>query len=279
MFDWSTVTGQVMGVVNVTPDSFSDGGRYLEPDAAIAHGMALAADGAAVLDVGGESTRPGAEPVVAAEEIRRVVPVIRALAARAGVPVSVDTTKAEVAAAAIEAGATIVNDVSAGRNDASLLGVVADAGAGFIAMHMQGEPRTMQVDPRYHDVVREVGDFLTERLDAARAAGIAPSALMADPGIGFGKTLRHNLELLARLRDLAARVEVPLLVGTSRKSFIGRVLGIDDPAEREEGTLVTVVWALEHGAAMARVHEVRASARASAMLRALRQVTREGVVA
>lgn len=279
MFDWSTVTGQVMGVVNVTPDSFSDGGRYLDPDAAVAHGLALASDGAAVLDVGGESTRPGAEPVAVAEEIRRVVPVIRALAARTGVPVSVDTTKAAVAAAAIDAGATIVNDVSAGRKDAALLGIVADTGAGFVAMHMQGEPRTMQVDPHYEDVVREVGDFLAERLDVARAAGVAECALMADPGIGFGKTLQHNLDLLARLPDLAARVGVPLLVGTSRKSFIGRVLGIDDPAEREEGTLATVVWALEHGAAMVRVHEVRPSARASAMLRALRQSSRDGVIA
>src|SRR4051812_10529447 len=171
MFDWSAVTGAVMGVVNVTPDSFSDGGRFLDPDAAVAHGLSLRDAGAAVLDVGGESTRPGAEPVPVDDEIARIVPVVRELAARAGIPVSIDTTKARVAAAAIDAGATVVNDVSAGRHDPDLLGVVADAGAGYVAMHMVGEPRTMQDDPHYDDVVREVGDFLVERLAVARDAG------------------------------------------------------------------------------------------------------------
>ena len=169
MFDWRALTGAVMGVVNVTPDSFSDGGRFLDPDAAVAHGLALRDAGAAVLDVGGESTRPGAAPVAAADEIARIVPVVRELAATAGIPISVDTTKASVAAAALEAGATIVNDVSAGRHDPELLSVVADAGAGYVAMHMLGEPRTMQDDPRYDDVVREVGDFLVERLAVARS--------------------------------------------------------------------------------------------------------------
>jgi dihydropteroate synthase len=269
MFDWSAVTGAVLGVVNVTPDSFSDGGRFLDPDAAVAHGLDLRAAGAAVLDVGGESTRPGAEPVPAAEEIARIVPVVRRLSATAGIPVSVDTTKAAVAAAAIAAGASIVNDVSAGRHDPDLLGVVADAGAGYIAMHMLGEPRTMQDDPRYEDVVREVGDFLVERLAVARDAGIASRSLMADPGIGFGKTVAHNLSLLAATSELAARVGVPLIVGASRKGFIGKLLGIDDATERDDGTLATVVWVLDRGAAMVRVHDVRGASRAAALLSAL----------
>jgi dihydropteroate synthase len=269
MFDWSAVTGAVMGVVNVTPDSFSDGGRFLDPDAAVAHGLALADAGAAVLDVGGESTRPGAEPVPADDEIARIVPVVRELAATAGIPVSVDTTKARVAAAAIEAGAVIVNDVSAGRHDPDLLGVVAGAGAGYVVMHMLGEPRTMQDDPRYDDVVREVGDFLVERLAVAADAGIARRALMADPGIGFGKTVEHNLSLLAATSELVARVEVPLVVGASRKGFIGRVLGIDDATARDDGTLATVVWVLDRGAAMVRVHDVRGAHRAAALLSVL----------
>jgi dihydropteroate synthase len=269
MFDWGAVDGAVMGVVNVTPDSFSDGGRFLDPDAAVAHGLALCDAGAAVVDVGGESTRPGAEPVPVADEIARIVPVVRELAATAGIPVSVDTTKARVAAAAIEAGASVVNDVSAGRHDPDLLGVVADAGAGYIAMHMLGEPRTMQDDPRYDDVVREIGDFLVERLAVARDAGIAVESLMADPGIGFGKTVEHNLALLAATSDLATRVQVPLVVGASRKWFIGKLLGIDDAAARDDGTLATVVWVLDRGAAMVRVHDVQGASRAAALLSVL----------
>ncbi len=269
MFDWGEVAGAVMGVVNVTPDSFSDGGLYLDPDAAIAHGIALCDAGCAVLDVGGESTRPGAAPVAADEEVARVVPVIRALAARAPVPVSVDTTKAEVAARAIEAGATIVNDVSAGRHDPSLMGVVADAGAGYVVMHMQGEPGTMQDDPRYDDVLEEVGAFLAQRLDAARAAGIAGASLMGDPGIGFGKRPEHNLALLAGVGALVERVGVPVLVGASRKTFIGRTLGVDEPAARDDGTLATVVWALDQGATMVRVHDARRARRAVDLLDAL----------
>ncbi len=182
---------------------------------------------------------------------------------------SVDTTKASVAAAAIEAGATIVNDVSAGRHDPDLLGVVADAGAGYVVMHMLGEPRTMQDDPHYDDVVCEVGDFLVERLALARDAGVAPESLMADPGIGFGKTVAHNLSLLAATGELAARVEVPLLVGASRKWFIGHLLEIDDPMARDDGTLATVVWVLDRGAAMVRVHDVRGASRAAALLSVL----------
>lgn len=263
-----------MGVVNVTPDSFSDGGRYLDASRAIEHGLELAAAGADVLDVGGESTRPGAVPVAAEEEARRVVPVVRRLAGEDGVAVSVDTTKASVARAALEAGAVIVNDVSAGRGDPGMLALVASEGAGYVAMHMRGTPATMQDDPRYDDVVAEVGRFLVERLDAAVTAGVARDRLMADPGIGFGKTLDHNLELLARLPELVGALGVPVLVGTSRKAFIGSILAGADgtPApvhDREEGTLATVVWAFERGAAMVRVHDVRLAVDAARLLAAL----------
>jgi len=280
VFTWEQVCGArpaVMGIVNVTPDSFSDGGRFLDADAAIAHGVALAAQGADVLDVGGESTRPGAAPVAADAELARIVPVIEGLTSAASVPVSVDTTKAGVARAALETGATVVNDVSAGRLDPDILGVTAAAGAGFVAMHMQGEPRTMQLDPTYDDVVGEVGDFLIERVEAAHAAGIARDAVAADPGIGFGKTVEHNLQLLAALPSLAARVPAPLLVGTSRKTFIGRLLAraIGAPAdltvdERDEGTLATVVWAVERGASIVRVHDVTPAAQAIRLLNAMR---------
>jgi dihydropteroate synthase len=269
MFRWATIAGPVMGVVNVTPDSFSDGGRFDAPEAAVEHALSLAAAGAAVLDIGGESTRPGAEPVDAATEIDRVRPVIAALADTVDVPISIDTTKAAVAEAALGAGATIVNDVSAGTADPDMLGVVAASGAGYVAMHMQGEPRTMQADPRYDDVVREVAAFLVGRLGSARAAGIADDALMADPGIGFGKTLEHNLELLASLPELIAAVGVPVLVGTSRKAFLGRIVDEPDPAARDDATLATVVWALERGAAMVRVHDVRAAVQAAAVLGAM----------
>ncbi len=274
----SMTTGRplVMGVVNVTPDSFSDGGRFLDPAGAVAHGLELVEAGADVLDVGGESTRPGAEPVPATEERSRVLPVVRALAADAGVPVSIDTTKADVAAAALDAGAEIVNDVSAGRFDPAVLEVVAGAGAGYVLMHMQGEPATMQSEPRYDDVVEEVTRFLAERVDAARAAGVAGDRIWADPGIGFGKTLEHNLALLARLDRVVEALDVPVLVGTSRKSFIGRVLDLPVD-EREEGTLATVVWALERGAHVVRVHDVRAASRAVALLEVVGRATAEGV--
>jgi dihydropteroate synthase len=267
-----------MGIVNVTPDSFSDGGRYLAPDAAADHGFALVEAGADLLDVGGESTRPGAEPVPAAEEIRRVVPVIERLVAEAGVPVSVDTTKAAVAEAALAAGASVVNDVAAGRLDPEMLDVTARSGAGYVAMHMQGEPRTMQDAPTYGDVVSEVGGFLIERLGAARAAGIADASLCADPGIGFGKTVDHNLALLARFRELVDRVGVPVLVGTSRKRFLGAILagvageeGEPPPERRDDASLATAVWALDHGARVVRVHDVRPAARAVALLERLRE--------
>jgi dihydropteroate synthase len=281
MFTWSSVCGvrpAVMGIVNVTPDSFSDGGRYFGADAAVARGLELVAAGADLLDVGGESTRPGADPVELDEELRRVLPVVEALSVQSTVPVSIDTTKAAVAAAALSAGARVVNDVSAGRREPEILDVVAAGGAGYIAMHMLGEPRTMQDDPKYDDVVREVGDALVERLDVARAAGIAEAALAADPGIGFGKTLDHNLALLARVSELCDRVQVPLVVGASRKSFLGRILGDSgavsgeaSPDQRDDATLATVVWALDRGAAVVRVHDARRAARAVALLDALQR--------
>ena len=266
----------VMGIVNVTPDSFSDGGRFLDADAAVAHGIELAGQGGDVLDVGGESTRPGAAPVPADEELRRVIPVVERLAATTSVPISVDTTKAAVARAALDAGAIIVNDVSAGRLDRDILGVAADAGAGYVVMHMQGEPRTMQADPRYDDVVAQVGDFLADRVGAARAAGVAQGAIAADPGIGFGKTVEHNLRLLAGLPAIAERVGVPVMVGASRKTFVGKVLARAGAAsgdlpvdQREEGTLATVVWAVERGASIVRVHDVLPAVRAVRLLNAL----------
>jgi dihydropteroate synthase len=209
-----------MGVVNVTPDSFSDGGRFFETGVAIEHGLALAAAGAAMLDVGGESTRPGAGKVDTSEELRRVVPVVRALVAATSVPVSIDTTKAEVAAAALDAGAVVVNDISAGLVDDRMLAVIAERGAGFVAMHMQGTPRTMQSHPEYVDVVGEVGAHLRTRVSAAVAAGIAPDAILVDPGIGFGKTIDHNLALLRSLPEL---VLAPLVVGTAQ--VVPRLLG------------------------------------------------------
>ena len=266
-----------MGVVNVTPDSFSDGGRFASAGAAIAHGLALAESGAAILDVGGESTRPDAEPVDESEELRRTVPVVRELVAASAVPVSIDTTKAAVAAAALEAGAAMVNDVSGGRADPGMLRVVADAGVMLVVMHTRGTPRTMRAEARYDDVVREVGAELRARVDAAVAAGVRADAILADPGIGFAKTADQNLALLAALPDLAARLEVPLLVGASRKSFLGRVLG-DAPVDaREEATLAMTVWCFVHGAAVVRVHDVASSRRACDLLDALERATPEGL--
>jgi dihydropteroate synthase len=246
-----------MGIVNVTPDSFSDGGRFLDPAAAVAHGRALLAEGADVLDVGGESTRPGAAPVGAAEELDRVLPVVTALA-QAGATVSVDTTKAAVAAPCLAAGARWVNDVSALRADPDLAGAAADAGAEVCLMHMLGEPRTMQADPRYDDVVDDVRAFLEARLAAAVAAGVPEERIWLDPGIGFGKTLEHNLALLGRLDALVA-LGRPVLVGTSRKSFLGRLTGRAEAADRLAGTLATTVLARARGARGFRVHDVAAA--------------------
>jgi dihydropteroate synthase len=246
---------RVMGVVNVTPDSFSDGGRYLDPDAAVAHALALAAEGADVLDFGGESTRPGAEPVPAEEERRRVGPVIERVAGRSPAQLSIDTSKATVAEAAIAAGATMVNDVTALRGDPEMAGLVADRGVDCCLMHMLGEPRTMQLDPHYDDVVGEVAAFLEERLAFAVRAGIREERILLDPGIGFGKTLEHNLELLRRLDEIVA-LGRPVVVGTSRKSFLGLLTGRAEPDQRLAGTIATNVLALERGAAVFRVHDV-----------------------
>jgi dihydropteroate synthase len=244
----------VMGIVNVTPDSFSDGGLFLDAGAAVEHGLRLAQEGAEILDVGGESTRPGAEPVEAEEEIRRVLPVVERLAGD-GRRVSIDTTKLEVARSALDAGATIVNDVSAFRFSPSLAGLVAERGAGCCLMHMLGEPRTMQREPRYGDVVSEVRAFLEERLAFALAEGIPEERVWLDPGIGFGKTVEHNLELLRRLDEIVS-IGRPVVVGSSRKSFLGRLVGGRPQDERLPGTIATNVLALERGARIFRVHDV-----------------------
>jgi dihydropteroate synthase len=245
----------VMGVLNVTPDSFSDGGLYLDPDAALARGEQLAADGADLIDVGGASTRPGAEPVAADEELRRVTPVIERLAAEVSVPLSIDTSKASVARAAIEAGASFVNDVSALRGDPEMAALVAGSGVDICLMHMQGEPRTMQDEPRYDDVVSEVKAFLEERLAFAVGEGILEQRVWLDPGIGFGKALEHNLELIRRLGEIVA-IGRPVVVGASRKRFIGALTGRPE-AERLPGSLAAAVLAVEQGARMVRVHDVR----------------------
>jgi len=249
---------RVMGVVNVTPDSFSDGGEFLDPAAAIAHGRRLAAEGAGVLDIGGESTRPGAEPVDADEELRRVLPVIEALA-DADAQISIDTTKVEVARQAINAGASIVNDVSAFRFAPELAELVAEAGTDCCLMHMLGEPRTMQDHPRYDDVVSDVKAFLEERLAFAVGEGVAEERVWLDPGIGFGKTVEHNLELLRRLDEIVA-IGRPVAIGTSRKSFLGKLAGGRDETHRLPGTIATNVLALERGATIFRVHDVAQNA-------------------
>lgn len=244
---------KVMGIVNVTPDSFSDGGRFFDHERAIEHGKDLVRQGADVLDIGGESTRPGAEGVSPEEELRRVIPVVEALSGLA--PVSIDTTKAEVARRAITAGARIVNDVSALRADPEMAGVCADGGVEVVLMHMLGTPRTMQDDPRYEDVVGEIAAFLAERAAMAEATGIGRGRIWIDPGIGFGKTVDHNLELLkatGRFADLG----LPVLVGASRKRFIGEVGGLAPESQRVGGTIAACLAARAGGAAMVRVHDV-----------------------
>ncbi len=247
---------RLMGVVNVTPDSFSDGGLYLDPELAIVHGRELAAAGADLLDVGGESTRPGAEAVSAIDERERVVPVVAALAGPGGpgAGVSIDTSKASVAAAALDAGAEIVNDVTAFRGDPELAGLCAQRGCTVVLMHMQGTPRTMQEDPRYDDVVEDVRAFLAERIEAAIGAGVDEERIWVDPGIGFGKTVEHNLELLRRLGELR-RLGRPIVIGTSRKRFLGTLTG-REVGERVGGSVASNVLALAAGADVFRVHDV-----------------------
>ncbi len=244
---------RVMGIVNVTPDSFSDGGLYLDAEAAVAHGKELAAAGADVLDIGGESTRPGAAEVSVEEELGRTQPVVSALA-QAGHEVSVDTSKAAVAEAALDAGARVVNDVTAFRGDPEIAALCADRGCEVVLMHMLGTPRTMQEDPRYDDVVDDVKAFLADRVESAVAAGVAEERIWLDPGIGFGKTLEHNLELLRRLGELK-ELGRPIIVGTSRKRFLGAITG-READERIGGTVASNVLALRNGAEAFRVHDV-----------------------
>lgn len=243
-----------MGVLNVTPDSFSDGGRYPTLEAAVFHGVEMAEQGAGIIDVGGESTRPGAEPVTAVDELERVVPVVAGLAER-GIPVSIDTIKPEVARAALEAGALVVNDVT-GLADPLMATLAAETSSGVVIMHMQGQPRTMQDDPQYEDVVAEVRDFLLERARLAEKAGVRSDRIAIDPGIGFGKTFDHNLELLRNLHVLVD-TGYPVLLGASRKAFLGQILGGSIPApERDPATGATVALAIEQGVAIVRVHNV-----------------------
>jgi dihydropteroate synthase len=245
----------VMGVLNVTPDSFSDGGQYVDPSRAIAHGREMAAAGAAVIDVGGESTRPGSEPVAPDEQIRRIIPVIRGLAGQIPAIISVDTSWALVARAALDAGGHLVNDVFAGRDDPELLPLVAARRVPIILMHMQGRPATMQHNPSYTDVVAEVLQFLQDRSAAAQAAGIDRSRILIDPGIGFGKTVEHNLTLLRRISNFKS-LDLPLVVGTSRKGFLGKIAGETPESGRPFGTAATVAWAVANGADLVRVHDV-----------------------
>ncbi len=257
-----------MGIVNVTPDSFSDGGLYLDAERAVEHGRELVADGADIIDVGGESTRPGADAVPADEEVRRTTPVVAGLAAE-GIEVSIDTSKAEVARAALDAGAGMVNDVTALGADPELAAVCAERGCEVVLMHMQGTPRTMQADPTYGDVVEDVRAFLSERIAFAVGEGIAEERIWIDPGIGFGKTVEHNLELLRRLGELHS-LGRPIVIGTSRKTFIGRLTGRDVDA-RLGGTIATNVLALRSGAEMLRVHEVREVREAALVTQAIAQ--------
>jgi dihydropteroate synthase len=267
---------RLMGIVNVTPDSFSDGGEFLDPERAIEQGRRLAQEGADILDVGGESTRPGADPVPAEEERRRIEPVIAVLAGDAA-EVSVDTAKASVAAAALDAGATIVNDVTALRGDPELAGLCAERGCGLVLMHMLGDPRTMQHDPRYDDVVDDVKAFLDERIEVAVGAGIEEERIWVDPGIGFGKTVEHNLELHRRLGELR-ELGRPIVHGSSRKSFIGKLTG--DPVDRRiGGTIASNVIAYANGAEVFRVHDVKPLREALAVAAAILEPDRAAAVA
>ncbi len=256
-----------MGILNITPDSFSDGGRFLEPAAAVARARQMVDAGADWLDVGGESARPGSVRVSADQQIARVVPVLRAIRAQVPVVISIDTTLGPVAAAALDCGANVVNDISAGRDDSAMFPLVADRRVPVILMHMQGEPATMQVAPEYRNVVMEVREFLAQRVAAAVEAGIAKSLVLVDPGFGFGKTVEHNLELLRQLKDLAA-LDLPIVAGTSRKGFIAKVTS-DSTAERLFGTAASVAWALANGAAIVRVHDVGPMSQVAYMIRAI----------
>ena len=257
----------VMGIVNVTPDSFSDGGQFMDPSAAVAHGLALIGQGADILDIGGESTRPGATPVSEDEELRRVLPVIRELAAQVRVPISVDTTKPGVARAALDAGASIVNDVGANRNDDSMWRLVAESGAGYVAMHMLGNPQTMQSAPTYGNVVEDVHQFFVDRIQRLSNCGVSGEQVIVDAGIGFGKTVEHNLQLLAGMRRLTD-LGRPLLLGVSRKSFMGKLLG-GTVGERLPAALACTSMAVEAGVQLIRTHDVAETVKAVRMTEAI----------
>lgn len=263
-----THRGLIMGVLNVTPDSFSDGGQWFDPGTAIGRGLALVEEGADLLDIGGESTRPGATPVEAEEELRRILPVIEGLRARSAVPISIDTMKARVAAAAMAAGADIINDISGLRHDPGMARVAAETKAGLVLMHLRGTPRTMQQQPEYTDVVADVRDRLTAAYHEAVDAGVHPEGLAFDPGIGFGKTLEHNLALLRALPEFQIHGR-PVLLGVSRKSFLGRLLGQPDPLAREAPTTALTAWSRQHGVRILRVHAVKENAQALRMMEAI----------
>ena len=261
----------VMGILNVTPDSFSDGGCFYEAEQAIARGEQLVAEGAEFIDIGGESTRPGAVPVGEAEELRRVIPVVRALAAKTRAVISVDTRKAGVARAALDAGASVINDIEANRTDPELWKAVAATGAGYVLMHMQGSPQTMQANPCYDDVVQEVGSFFEERLRRLEDHGVHREQVLLDPGIGFGKTLDHNLALVRGLKVLST-VGRPMLLGVSRKSFIGRLFDAE-PDQRGGASLACALWAAESGVTVFRVHDVAMTVQALRMREILNNQT------
>jgi dihydropteroate synthase len=248
--------GLIMGVLNVTPDSFSDGDDFFECDAAVEHGVQMESDGADIIDVGGESTRPGAQPVSVDEELRRVIPVIEKLRSKVNVPISIDTSKSQVASAALNVGATIINDVTSGRADKEMFPLAATRNAGLVLMHMQGEPRTMQKNPQYGDVVQEVADFFRQQYSRALECGVDPMTLAFDPGIGFGKTLEHNLSLLKNLEGLRVH-QRPLVVGVSRKSFLKKLLGADDVRDRVAPTIAFTAVLQTRGADVFRVHDVK----------------------
>ena len=248
--------GMIMGVLNVTPDSFSDGGEFFDPDAAIERGVQIAAEGADIIDIGGESSRPGAEPVSAKAELKRVIPVIEKLRAKIDVLISIDTSKAEVASAALDSGASIINDVTAGRGDKQMLPLTATRNVALVLMHMQGEPRTMQKNPHYGDVVREVTDFFRQQYGRAIECGVDPMRLAFDPGIGFGKTLEHNLALLKDLDQLRVH-DRPFVVGVSRKSFLGQLVGSNEMSDRLPPTIAMTSILRARGADIIRVHDVK----------------------
>jgi len=272
IFDLSR-QGLIMGILNVTPDSFSDGGKFFTAESAVEHGLRMVEEGAQIIDVGGESTRPGAEPVAAEEELRRVLPVIEQLRVKIDTVISIDTSKAQVARAAIQAGASIVNDVTGGRSDAGIMPLVAETQSAFIIMHMQGNPRTMQVEPRYTDVVAEVADFFRQQCARALECGIHPMAIAFDPGIGFGKTLQHNLDLLARFDELRVH-DRPLVIGVSRKSFLAKMIDSPEMRDRLAPAVALTSFLRARGANVFRVHDVKENVNALRVTETILQRTK-----